>query len=164
MARAGIPATMLFVRSVGGISHNPAEDTDHGDLVLAIRALAGLAEGNYEGVFNIDVEAEPHAIDIEFVEGPEAGNWNYGIFRLDGDQLEICLDLNGKPRPPGFRTSPGSGHACETLTRTSHARPQNVTGGTASTPPTPPPAQDPEGFEFTESATLAKLQDEWTAT
>lgn len=118
-------------------------------------------EGNYEGVFNIDVEAEPHAIDIEFVEGPEAGNWNYGIFRLDGDQLEICLDMNGKPRPPAFRTSPGSGHACETLTRKSNARPQNVTGGTASAPPL---AQDPDGFEFTESATLTKLQGEWSAT
>ena len=42
-------------------------------------------EATYEGVFNINVEAQPHEIDIEFVEGPEAGNWNYGIFRLDGD-------------------------------------------------------------------------------
>ena len=56
-------------------------------------------EATYEGIFNINVEAEPHEIDIEFVEGPEAGNWNFGIFRLDGDQLELCLDLNGKPRP-----------------------------------------------------------------
>ena len=31
-------------------------------------------EATYEGVFNIDVEADPHDIDIEFVEGPEAGN------------------------------------------------------------------------------------------
>src|SRR5579863_2443908 len=30
-------------------------------------------EGNYEGVFNINVEAQPHEIEIEFVEGPEAG-------------------------------------------------------------------------------------------
>ena len=42
-------------------------------------------EANYEGIFNINVEAQPHEIDIEFVAGPEAGNWNYGIFRLDGD-------------------------------------------------------------------------------
>ncbi len=48
MARAGIPATMLFVRSLGGISHNPAEDTDHDDLVLAIRALAGLADASLD--------------------------------------------------------------------------------------------------------------------
>ena len=88
-------------------------------------------EAIYEGVFNIDVEAQPHRIDIEFVEGPEAGHWNYGIFRLDNDQLEICLDLNGNPCPNAFRTSPGSGHAYELLTRTSTARPSGVNGGTA---------------------------------
>src|SRR6476620_6203583 len=81
-------------------------------------------EANYEGIFNINVEAEPHGIDIEFIEGPEAGNWNFGIFRLDGDQL----DMNGKPRPVEFCTSPGSGHACETLKRTFHSRPEDVTG------------------------------------
>ena len=120
-------------------------------------------EANYEGVFNIDVEAQPHEIDIEFVEGPEAGNWNFGIFRLERDQLELCLDLNGKPRPAAFRTSPGSGHAYETLTRTSPSRPENVTGGTAPAAQPPPPAQASDGFEFIESPTLTKLQGQWTA-
>jgi uncharacterized protein (TIGR03067 family) len=45
-------------------------------------------EANYEGVFNINVEATPHEIDIEFIAGPEAGNWNYGIYRLNGDTLD----------------------------------------------------------------------------
>jgi uncharacterized protein (TIGR03067 family) len=120
-------------------------------------------EANYEGVFNINVEAEPHEIDIEFVEGPEAGNWNFGIFRLDGDQLELCLDLNGKPRPAAFRTSPGSGHAYETLTRSSSTRPEAVTGGTAPAAQPSAPAHDSAGFEFVESATLTKLQGQWTA-
>ena len=56
----------------------------------------------YEGVFNIDVEKEPHSIDIEFVSGPESGNWNYGIFELAGDRLMICLDMGGHNRPPEF--------------------------------------------------------------
>ena len=30
-------------------------------------------EATYEGIFTIDVEADPAQIDIEFVEGPEAG-------------------------------------------------------------------------------------------
>ena len=52
-------------------------------------------EAIYEGVFNIDVEEVPHAIDIEFVEGPESGNTNHGISWLDGDTLEICMDIGG---------------------------------------------------------------------
>src|SRR6185436_10688556 len=31
-------------------------------------------EANYDGIFTIDAGAEPMRIDIEFVEGPEAGN------------------------------------------------------------------------------------------
>lgn len=120
-------------------------------------------EVNYEGVFNINVEAQPHEIDIEFIEGPEAGNWNYGIFRLEGDHLELCLDLNGKPRPKAFRTAPGSGHAYETLTRSSAARPQGVTGGVAPVAQPSPAAQNSAGFEFVESPTLTKLQGQWRA-
>ena len=85
----------------------------------------------YDGVFNIDVEAEPHAIDIEFVEGPEAGNFNYGIYRVEGDQFTLCMDMNGKDRPRAFATSAGSGHALETLRRVSGARPDSVSGGVA---------------------------------
>jgi uncharacterized protein (TIGR03067 family) len=121
-------------------------------------------EANYDGIFNINVEATPHEIDIEFVEGPEAGNWNFGIFRVDGDELELCLDLNGKPRPDKFHTSLGSGRAHELLQRTSHSRPENVTGGTPSAPPQTQPAQDATGFEFVESATLTRLQGQWTPT
>ncbi len=122
---------------------------------------------NYEGIFNIDVEVEPHHIDIEFIEGPEAGNWNYGIFRLHGDQLEICLDMNGKPAPAEFRTASGSGTAYEVLTRRSAARPHSVTGGERSTATPPPPQGDvtiPAEFEHGDSALLQQLQGEWTAT
>jgi uncharacterized protein (TIGR03067 family) len=121
-------------------------------------------EATYEGIFNINVEAQPHEIDIEFVAGPEAGNWNFGIFRLDGQQLEVCLDINGKPRPAEFGTSPGSGHAFETLNRSSQARPDNVTGGTPSACPQSQPVQECVGFDYVESPTLAKLQGQWTPT
>jgi uncharacterized protein (TIGR03067 family) len=119
-------------------------------------------EATYEGIFNINVEAQPHEIDIEFVAGPEAGNWNFGIFRLDGQQLEICLDMNGKPRPAEFGTSLGSGRAYETLNRSSKARPADVTGGTPSALPQSPPPQDCARFDLVESPTLTKLQGEWT--
>jgi uncharacterized protein (TIGR03067 family) len=129
-------------------------------------------EANYEGVFNIDVEASPHRIEIEFVEGPEAGNWNYGIFRLQGDQLEICLDVNGKPSPKEFRTTAGSGHAYETLRRVSGARPEAVKGGAgkradkAGKKESGEGASAPlsaEGFEYVASPMSSRLQGEWAA-
>jgi hydantoinase/carbamoylase family amidase len=44
VARLGIPATMMFVQSLGGISHNKIEDTPEADLLLAVRAFHALAE------------------------------------------------------------------------------------------------------------------------
>src|SRR5262249_54899359 len=86
-------------------------------------------EATYEGIFNINVETDPHEINIDFVAGPEAGNRNFGIFRLDGDGLEICLDMKGKTRPTEFRWTGGAGRAFERLTRVSNSRSDNVTGG-----------------------------------
>jgi uncharacterized protein (TIGR03067 family) len=117
-------------------------------------------EATYEGIFTIDVETEPHLIDIDFIEGPESGNRCEGLFQLDGDQLTICLGLAGSARPERFATTPGSGHALEVLTRAAHARPAGVDGGTPSAP-TPKPAQAVNPGEFTLSPTIEKLQGEW---
>lgn len=142
----------------------PAEMLKHSCILIdGDRFRTESPEAIYEGVINIDVEAEPNAIDIEFIAGPEAGNTNYGICRLQGDQLEICLDMNGKPRPTVFATSAGSGQAYEVLRRTSHSRPENVTGGTPVQRQPPPPAQECIGFDYVESPTLSRLQGEWSA-
>ncbi|MFC4637107.1 hydantoinase/carbamoylase family amidase [Deinococcus hohokamensis] len=44
VARAGVPTVMLFVQSLGGLSHNAAEDTREADLMLSVRALDRLAD------------------------------------------------------------------------------------------------------------------------
>ena len=121
-------------------------------------------EGTYEGIFTLDVEADPAHIDIEFVEGPEAGNWSYGIFRLDGDELLLCLGLVGSARPDRFATTRGSGHGLERLRRASSARPVNVKGGQrkrlapASAPSAP---VDEREFALTMTPFLERLQGEW---
>src|SRR5437762_5370865 len=137
-------------------------------------------EANYEGVFTIDASTEPMRIDIEFVEGPEAGNWSYGIYELNGDQLTICLGLTGAQRPRAFATKKDSGHALEKLRRASSARPANVTGGTRSTKSeedarlkarAPEAARGPEAarapddvaksFDVPMTPLLKKMQGEW---
>ena len=126
------------------------------------------SEANYDGVFTIDASTDPMRIDIEFVEGPEAGNFSYGIFEQDGDRLTICLGLTGAARPKSFSTKKDSGHALERLRRHSGARPSNVTGG-KRTPKaeqpvsSPSPAVDVKSFDTLVTAMLKKLQGEWLA-
>jgi uncharacterized protein (TIGR03067 family) len=121
-------------------------------------------QGNYEGVFTIDVEAVPARIDIEFVEGPEAGNWSYGIYRLDQDELTICLGVVGASRPGTFDTRPGSGHALEKLRRASAARPANVKGGRVqpARQPVDSAPVDEAAFALAMTPLLERLQGEWT--
>lgn len=123
-------------------------------------------EATYEGVFTIDVEADPPRIDIEFVEGPEADNWSYGLYTLDGDELTLCLELTGAQRPERFARSPGSGHALERLRRVSQARPVDVKGGTrvarAEKRDGLAEPVDESAFEFTMTPLLKRLQGEWT--
>ena len=126
-------------------------------------------EADYEGIFTIDVDGDPGRIDIEFVEGPEAGNWSYGLYELNGDQLTFCLGLTGSSRSAGFFTKPGSGHALERLRRASSMRPAGVTGGT------PAPAAvtraedelattfDPAAFEAEMTPLMRRLEGEWAA-
>jgi uncharacterized protein (TIGR03067 family) len=119
-------------------------------------------EATYEGLFTIDVEAVPHRIDIDFNEGPEAGNRCEGIFDLNGDAFTICLGLVGSSRPVAFASTPGSGHALEKLVRVDRTRPARVDGGT---PPleTPDPVAVPAtgDFDTALTATAEKLQGEW---
>ena len=123
------------------------------------------SEATYEGVFNIDIEQHPPHIDIEFVEGPEAGQWSYGIYTLDGDALTFCLGLVGSSRPAEFATSVGSGHALERLRRISNARPVAVTGGERSAAkPASPAAVDESAFQSSMTPLLERLQGEWIPT
>ena len=102
-------------------------------------------------------------IDIEFVEGPEAGNTCYGIYELNGDRMTLCLGLAGASRPAGFVTTRGSGHALETLRRASAERPANVTGGTPPPAPSGPPAtrEDPSAFDVPMTPLLRRMEGEW---
>jgi uncharacterized protein (TIGR03067 family) len=125
-------------------------------------------EANFEGIFTIDVEKVPNRINIEFVEGPEAGNWSYGIFELDGDHFKICLGLTGAGRPEDFVTSEGSGHALENLRRVLKTRPDGVDGGEPQPHKAPVNSDvtiDPSSFmSDTMTPALSRLQGDWVPT
>jgi uncharacterized protein (TIGR03067 family) len=122
-------------------------------------------EATYDGRFTIDTSTAPMQLDIEFVEGPEAGNTSYGIFMRDREHLTICLGLVGSTRPTAFVTRAGSGHALEHLRRASARRPAGVTGGTAKPRTAKPRARaslvHPAAFAATDTPILRRLEGAW---
>jgi len=122
-------------------------------------------EANYDGIFTIDTAVDPMTIDINFVEGPEAGNASYGIFELHHDQLTICLGMTGVRRPASFSTRRGSGHALERLRRASAARPAATSGGKAPAEgrktSAPVARVDTKAFDVEMTPMMRKLEGDW---
>ena len=71
----------------------------------------------YKGKLELDTSASPRRLDMKFDAGPEKGNTNPGIYKLEGNSWKICLATRGATRPERFGSTPGSGFAFETLTR-----------------------------------------------
>ena len=71
----------------------------------------------YCGMLTLDETADPKTFDLKFTEGPEKGNTNLGIYKLNGDTWTLCLATRGNTRPNTFATKPGTGIALETLKR-----------------------------------------------
>lgn len=164
----GLEGSWAFVSLVADGVVVPADDLRRSCIRIDGDCFRTESPGaTYEGTFDLDVEAAPMRIDIHFAQGPEAGVSNHGIFVLAGDRLELCLDVNGRERPRGFGSRPGSGHAHEVLTRASQARPAAVDGGKARRSVAPPPAVvgDAAVLAFVGPPTplLAELQGSWSA-
>jgi len=85
-------------------------------LVIKDQKMIFSAEGSptsHSLGFRIDPQQNPHAIDIEAVilGGPSEGKTLPGIYKLEGDQLTICLPTKPdvKDRPKSFECKKGSG-------------------------------------------------------
>ena len=57
------------------------------------------------GRFRLAPLQSPKEIDFEqYCRGDVLPSVNLGLYRLDGEQLILCLAENGKPRPSGFNS------------------------------------------------------------
>lgn len=88
---------------------------------------------SYGGVLRVDESVTPHTLDLMFDEGPSAGGASLAIYKMKGDSWTICLGFAGSKRPTEFKTTAGSEHALETLTRESVAYVSKAQSRTAKT-------------------------------
>jgi uncharacterized protein (TIGR03067 family) len=96
----------------------------HGSqIVLERNKFTSIAMGaTYKGTIGINELKRPKAFDLVFTAGPEKGNRNLGIYKLEGDAWTICLNTRGGERPRQFATQADTGVALETLERVRGAK------------------------------------------
>jgi uncharacterized protein (TIGR03067 family) len=63
-----------------------------------------------EATIKLDPTANPKAVDKAITKGIGKGETTLGIYKLEGDQLTICLALGSKERPTEF-AGKSNGHA-----------------------------------------------------
>jgi len=59
--------------------------------------------------YGVDRSATPHRMNYVLAHGPQKGQPQYGIYRLDGKTLETCFAAPGQKRPADFTSTPGDG-------------------------------------------------------
>ncbi len=57
--------------------------------------------------YRIEPSRQPKTIDLTDLAGPRKGKTTLGIYRVDGDTLQICIDTDDGERPTGFDTESG---------------------------------------------------------
>jgi uncharacterized protein (TIGR03067 family) len=62
----------------------------------------------FDSTYEVDRSKQPNQINMVGTEGDLKGKQAQGIYRLDGDTLQMCYTLPGKPRPTGFESAVGS--------------------------------------------------------
>lgn len=81
--------------------HHANDDTS----ILGYKATVTKAK------FQIVATSYPQAIDFEITQGVDAGKKRLGIFKIDGDQLTLCLAVPGQKRPTDFTVTAGNQHS-----------------------------------------------------
>jgi uncharacterized protein (TIGR03067 family) len=67
-----------------------------------------VGEAADRGLLKHDPSKAPKSLDITGEEGPNKGKTIRAIYEWAGENLRICYDLSGGPRPTEFRTKSGS--------------------------------------------------------
>src|SRR5262249_10552038 len=63
----------------------------------------------FKSAFSPGPANEPKTIDYILTSGPNQGESQYGIYKLEGDTVTLCFAAPGSPRPLEFKTRAGDG-------------------------------------------------------
>jgi uncharacterized protein (TIGR03067 family) len=57
--------------------------------------------------YKANATTKPRSIDLDGIEGDEKGKKWLAIYEINGDEMKLCISVDGKDRPTEFRTQEG---------------------------------------------------------
>jgi uncharacterized protein (TIGR03067 family) len=91
------------------------------EMRLAVRGeqyVLTLAENRLAMTYKLLPNERPPAMDLTVVEGPDKGKTYPAIYKLEGETLTVCRNIEpGKQRPTEFATRPDTGLMLAVWTR-----------------------------------------------
>lgn len=91
----------------------PADDRMKADVITDSEILTdGLGAIDFRWTdpvrHKVKLDSSKSPKEIDLTHRSEVGPTWPGIYEINGDDMKICLDLEGKARPTEFKTKPGS--------------------------------------------------------
>jgi uncharacterized protein (TIGR03067 family) len=89
-----------------------------GDMIRQLAAVMVVTDTAYDissqmlkqsletGSYTIDATTTPASIDLTVTTGDDVGKTHKGIYRIDGDKLDLCVNESDGARPTEFNTKP----------------------------------------------------------
>jgi uncharacterized protein (TIGR03067 family) len=90
---------------VGGVPY-PEQSVKKLKYTISAEKIVVNWGGEAPATYQLDVKADPKAIDMVGMSGGVPGAKSKGIYKLDGDELTICFDDASAGRPTEFETKP----------------------------------------------------------
>jgi uncharacterized protein (TIGR03067 family) len=152
-----------FVKSLEADGNSvPNISASGAKIIIEDEKFTSIAMGAvYDGKVSLNEKSKPKSFDLVFTKGPEKGNRNLGIYKLNTDKWTICLAMRGSVRPNKFATSVGSGFALEVLERDTGkqktAKPKLISVPPSRKAPAKPHLKEPTAH----SDAATELEGEW---
>jgi uncharacterized protein (TIGR03067 family) len=94
----------------GGKTVSDKEATDKAKVIFAGEKMTISGEGRERNfTFKLNEDATPKSIDLTALDGTFKGETNPGIYRFEGETMQLCLpNVSSKDRPKDFAAPEGS--------------------------------------------------------
>jgi uncharacterized protein (TIGR03067 family) len=105
----GLEDSWIIVSGQAQGKEVPAKEFQDGEVIFADGKMTAKKGGKTFNVFTykLNVKTKPASIDFAGIDGAEKGKKQSAIYEITGQEMKLCISVDGKDRPTTFWTEEG---------------------------------------------------------